>query len=446
MVICIKPNELQIMNTIKLKPNLPSKLVTGISKTTTLGESILNGIIGDYLHHTSNGLSIDMQFFRNGQPLHLGKEKLKQYDSNLSPKICILIHGLLNNETTWNFADLDDVNYGTLLQNDFNYTPFYLRYNTGMHISENGKLLSQLMETLINEYPIEVEEILIIAHSMGGLVARSACHYAPVQGEAWINKISKLIFIGTPHLGAPLEKFGNVVTYLLKKIPVSYTRVSGDIINLRSSGIKDLRFGYLTDDDWKSHHPDQLLKNNKSTVPLLKHADYFLITGTVSEKSESIANQWFGDALVLKASATGISKNKHHIPFNLKNHKEFTGIVHQKLVNQSVVYEQIRSWVSKRKKLLKPDPTAEFRFMRSKKEDYFLKINKDKKSKLDGLKILSADVFTESITKLEELNRSRLAYKILNHIPVLNVFSREIENTQVQVVSKILKGIKSIVK
>ena len=84
--------------------------------------------------------------------------------------------------------------------------------------------------------------------------------------------------------------------------------------------------------------------------------------------------------------------------------------------------------------------------MRSKKEDYFLKINKDKKSKLDGLKILSADVFTESITKLEELNRSRLAYKILNHIPVLNVFSREIENTQVQVVSKILKGIKSIVK
>lgn len=442
MSITIK---LEIMATDQYKQKNKSKTVVTLRKGLQVGESILNGIVGDYLSGSSNGLSIDMQFFRHGQPLVLDKGFPEKYDAPLSPKICILVHGLLNNETTWNYRESDEINYGSLLQNDLNYTPFYVRYNTGIHISENGKLLSQLIASLIAVYPVRVKEIVMIAHSMGGLVVRSACHYAPLQGADWYLQVSKLIFMGTPHLGAPLEKFGNAVTYLLKKLPVSYTKLTGDIINLRSAGIKDLRYGYLTDEDWEGHHPDQLLKNNKTIVPLLEHVEYFLVTGTLTKDPQSLASQWFGDVMVLKSSATGHSRNKHHLDFNLKNHKEFAGVAHQKLVNHPEVYDQIRSWMSKKSKTTGFSPSDTTLNINKRKSSHFPKVSDNKKSKLSGIKTLSADAFKHSISKLEELNESRITYKILNHIPLVNIFSKEIENTQVQLTSQMLRSLKKLV-
>ena len=423
-----------------------SSVVSAVKNSARFGEGILNGVIGDHLQKTSNGLSIDMQFYKEESPLLLTTESLLFHYPKISNKIIILVHGLVNDETIWNFPKQAQTNYGSLLQNDLDYTPFYVRYNTGIHISENGKLLSQLIKLLLKIYPIEIKDIVIIAHSMGGLVTRSACYYAPLQGADWIDKISRIFFLGTPHLGAPLEKFGNVLTHILKKIPISYTKVTGDIINLRSAGIKDLRYGYLTDEDWQNYHPDELLKNNKVVVPLLQDASYFLITGTLTEDSDDLINQWFGDALVRKESSIGRAVNRHHLAFNLKNHKEFAGFQHHKLVNSPLVYVQIRYWMSSKYKLKKLKSSETSCIVTSENIHYFPTKPVIKISKLKGVSALAKEGITEGLSKLEELNRRRLAYKILNHIPLVNVFSKEIENVQVGITEKMLRMAKSLVE
>lgn len=143
-----------------------------------------------------------MDFNKNNKRIELSSEGLKEYfgKSKVSSKICILIHGLTNNETIWSFSDGSD--YGSLLKKDLDYNPFYLRYNTGLHISENGKLFSEKMQQLVDNYPVELEEITLIAHSMGGLVTHSACYYALLEGFSWTKKSEKYFLLATPHFGS----------------------------------------------------------------------------------------------------------------------------------------------------------------------------------------------------------------------------------------------------
>lgn len=415
-----------------------------LQNAAQIGQGILNGVVGDYLDTTENGLSIQMMFIKNGKGLALNHDELLNYDTHLSNRICILIHGLTSDETTWNYADGQE-NYGDLLQKNFGYTPFFLRYNTGKHISENGKTFSKLIETLIHNYPLDVEEIVVIGHSMGGLVLRSACYYAESDQLLWHKRLSKIIFLGTPHLGAPLEKFGNVLSYLLKKIPVSYSKISGDIINVRSAGIKDLRFGYLTDEDWKNKNPDELLKNNKVRVPLLDHVKYYIITGSIHKNPVHPVNEWFGDALVLKKSATGKGRNKHYIPFDLNNHSSFEGLTHNKLTHHHGVFEQINQWVSETN-LSEKLPSENFKSTTSDLKRFEIESTQlINQSKMKGLLSLSRAVLKGGIIKLEELNESRISYKILNQIPLINFFSKSIEEQQVKYSGILLRNIKDLV-
>ena len=403
-----------------LKPtelNANKNILSTLKKGANLSVGLLNGIVGDFLDKDNNGLAVQMQFYANEKPFTISKENIETVHKKISSKVCILIHGLTNDETIWNFANTDKQNYGTYLQNDFDYTPFYIRYNTGLHISENGKQFSQLIENLVQNYPVDIDEIVIIAHSMGGLVTRSACYYAPLQNAHWTEKISKLFFIGTPHLGAPLEKFGNALTHLLKTIPVSYTKIAGDVINLRSAGIKDLRYGYLTDEDWKEQHPDELLKNNKKVIPLLDDVDYYLITGTLTEDSD--------------------------LPFDLNNHKEFAGLAHLKLVDSMDVYEQIKVWIPQKSSIKKPSHT---KTIIPYNETYFPKENMHSKNKLNSVLDLTRTGLIGSIDKLETIQKSNLTYKILNQIPVVNVFSKEIENIHNSISKTVLKSSKTVLK
>ncbi|MGK0289873.1 MAG: triacylglycerol lipase [bacterium] len=322
-----------------------NKICKQFKRSADLGVGVLNGVFGDYLDEQDNDLAVPMQFRYRYHRVELTTESLQNAYSNITPKVCILIHGLTNHETIWEFDKDKEKTYGSFLQKDLGYTPIYVRYNSGLHISKNGENFSNILEELLSVYPIPIEEIVIIGHSMGGLVTRSACHQGKEQNREWIQKVKKMFFLGVPHLGAPLEKFGNVVTTILKTVPRPYTKLAGDVLNLRSSGIKDLRFGYLEHDNWEGKNPDELLTNHKTEVPLLESADHYIITGTLTEDPDHIITQWFGDALVRKNSATGKSKHeKHHIPFTPDHHKEFLKIGHLKLTHSLLVYEQIKTW------------------------------------------------------------------------------------------------------
>ena len=311
------------------------------------GVSIINGVVGDKLHNTS--LGIDMGFYYQNKRLDLDKnsllERYASFNTVPSPKICILIHGVTDNETTWTMPNKSD--YGSLLEQDFQYTPFYLRYNSGLHISENGKALAAILEKLFQNHPIEIEEICIIAHSMGGLVAHSACHYAQENGLEWSKKLKQVFLLATPHLGSFLEKFANLTTNILEKVPNWHTRLVGKVINLRSAGIKDLRYGYLTEADWINQDPDRLFKNNKKPLPKLSNAAYYVISARLTEKEKHWISRLFGDILVSTKSATARSKNTAEFNFDSDNHFELAKTYHFQLQASEKVYEQIKSFMQR---------------------------------------------------------------------------------------------------
>lgn len=304
--------------------------------------SMLNGAIGDKLQNTP--LGIEMNFYAEGNLVALDKESLlaryAQPDSVISTKICVLIHGLTHNETAWEFADKSD--YGSLLAQDLQYTPFYLRYNTGLHISNNGKELAAILEELYQHYPVEIEEICIIAHSMGGLVTHSACHYAQENGFEWTKKIKNIFLLATPHLGSYLERLANVVTSILEQVPNWQTRLVGKAINLRSAGIKDLRFGYIREDDWKDKNPDQFLQNDKVPAQKLSGVSYYVISGRLTEDEKHCISQLFGDILVSTQSAGANSTNEAEFNFPPENHYQFANTHHIELSNTIKVYECIK--------------------------------------------------------------------------------------------------------
>jgi triacylglycerol lipase len=316
-----------------------------LKKVAAQGVSVLNGVVGDKLHNTPFG--IEMNFYDKNKPIILDKntltERFAEQNTLPTPKICILIHGLTDNETTWAFPDKSD--YGSLLKEDLGYTPFYLRYNTGLHISDNGQVLADILEKLYQNYPIEIEEICIVAHSMGGLVAHSACFYAQKLGLTWTNQLKHIFLLATPHLGSFLEKFANLTTNILEKVPNWHTRLVGKVLNLRSAGIKDLRFGYLTETDWKDQDADRLLRNNKTPPPLISGTSYYVISGRMTEKDKHWVSQLFGDILVRSSSAMARSNNADEFNFPAENHFEFAKTYHHELSARSDVYEKIRSWI-----------------------------------------------------------------------------------------------------
>ncbi len=325
---------------------MSNKSIYKVKRVADYSISILNGVIGDRLQNTP--LSIEMSFYLNNKPIILEKENIATIygDSNiaLTSKICLLIHGVTDNERTWTMPDSSD--YGRLLAQDFGYTPFYLRYNTGLHISDNGKLLAAILEKLTENYPIDIKEMCIIAHSMGGLITHSACHLAQEQNLVWIQSLKQIFLLATPHLGSFLERFANLTTNILEKVPNWHTRLVGKVLNLRSAGIKDMRFGYLTEEDWKNEDADKLLKNNKKPPKLLKNVAYYVISGRLTLEEKHWITHLFGDILVTTNSAAAQSKNASEFNFPLENHVQMPKMYHFQLQNSPKVYQQLTKWLT----------------------------------------------------------------------------------------------------
>ena len=164
--------------------------------------AVLNGVLGDYLAETKTPLAVEMQLRADGQPLELATEALRAALPDAGGKLLILIHGSCMNDRQWQRLGHD---HGAALARDLGYTPIYVNYNSGLHVSANGRALDARLERLVAAWPSPIDELVLLGHSMGGLVARSACHYADARdAHGWRTKLSKLICLGTPHHGAPL--------------------------------------------------------------------------------------------------------------------------------------------------------------------------------------------------------------------------------------------------
>jgi hypothetical protein len=300
----------------------------------------LNGVLGDYLVATENPLAIPMRLRREGRPLVLATASLAAAIPHGGGKLAVLVHGLCLNDLHWNRAGHD---HGAVLARALGYTPLYLHYNTGLHTSTNGRTLAGLLETLLRQWPQPVDDLVILAHSMGGLVARSACHYAAAAGHDWPRRLTKLAFLGTPHHGAPLERGGNWVNVILDATP--YAAPFARLGKLRSAGITDLRYGNVLDEHWQGRDRFAHARDARRPVPLPKGVRSFAIAATTGKQRGDLRDRLLGDGLVPVASALGRHDDLHRaLGFPRSRQWIGYGMGHLDLLAGPAVSDRIVRW------------------------------------------------------------------------------------------------------
>ena len=305
----------------------------------------LSGLHGDLLHRDGNALAMETTLRKRRRDVAVDRSGLAEAFPEATSRLVVFVHGLCGTEETWWMFGDKSSPYGSRLQRDLRFTALYVRYNTGLHISENGRRLSQLLAGVVDSWPVAVSEIVLVGHSMGGLVARSACHYGERSEEVWVRDVRHVFCLGSPHLGAPLEKAANAAGWVLGRLPE--TRPLARIINGRSEGIKDLRFGYLVDEDWRDRDPDALLKNNRHHIPFLETANHYFVAATLTRDPRHPVGHLVGDLLVRFPSAAGQGARGQRIPFHIDNGHHAGGLTHFHVLNDPGVYRQIHAWLKR---------------------------------------------------------------------------------------------------
>ncbi|MDZ7651501.1 MAG: alpha/beta hydrolase [Burkholderiaceae bacterium] len=341
----------------------------------------LNGVLGDYLEQTANPLAIKMALRRDGLPLVLTREALLAAIEAPGPRIVVMVHGLCMSDLQWQrgviararsvaadavtsaLADtLTDPagpphDHGAALARDLGASVLYLHYNSGLHVSTNGQAFAAQLEALVAAWPVAIERLVIVGFSMGGLLARSALHYGTAAGHAWPRHLQAMVFLGTPHHGAPLERGGHWIDQLLES--TSYTAPFARLGRVRSAGITDLRHGSALDEDW--HGRDRFAHGHDTRRPLPLPPDvacYAVAASAAHAKANRPAVEpvrahgeravvFPGDGLVPVASALG----RHDDPrlalaFDPSRAAIAWDCGHLDLLSSAAVYKQLRCWLA----------------------------------------------------------------------------------------------------
>ena len=303
----------------------------------------LNGIYGDELTNRDNGFALSMQIRKKGRPVEVTPDGVATAFPKATGRIAVFTHGWCMTERSWWRPPRTGETlrpYGKRLRKDLGFTPIFVRYNSGHHISQNGRALADLIDQVHALWPVPVEEVTLIGHSMGGLVARSACHYGLEQEHPWTDRVRHVVCLGSPHLGADLEKGVNAASWALSKLPE--TRGIATFLNARSSGVKDLRYGALLDEDWRDCDPDEFLQDRCREVPFLPDAVYHFVSTTAAPRALGLL---MGDHLVRPRSASGRGRGRR-IPFEAAHGLTLTGLNHFDLLNHPLVYDKLLVWLS----------------------------------------------------------------------------------------------------
>jgi pimeloyl-ACP methyl ester carboxylesterase len=290
-----------------------------------------NGLFGDYLAETNNPLAIQMSLRAadksSGIAIPIQRDGLRALlaranSAGNGSKLLIMVHGLCMNDLQWR---RDGHDHGELLGANKRATVLYLHYNTGLHIADNGLQFSNLLEALFQEWPVPPKDITIIGHSMGGLVARGACEVARRTKQTWLKRLKALVFLGTPHRGAPLERAGRGVDLLLGASP--YTAPFARIGLTRSAGIQDLRHGRCIDPS--PMHGHALLPAGVAC---------FAIAASRQRPPTSAGVGRHGDGLVPIASALAL-------PLPTSHQAIFYEMNHFDLLSSRAVCDRIGRWL-----------------------------------------------------------------------------------------------------
>lgn len=294
--------------------------------------SALNGVFGDHLAATGNPLAIPMQLRSDGIALALDRRSLQATFAPPSGRLLVLVHGLCMSDQQWRRQYHD---HGESLAQDLGFTPLYLRYNSGRPVTDNGREFAALLETLVDQWPVAIDELVILCHSMGGLVSRSACWWAQETRHRWPARLNKLVFLGTPHFGAPLERLGTGLDFILGISP--YSAPIGRIGKARSAGIRDLREGNIGDGTTAA-------AERPAGFPA--HTQCYAIAASTRAVPPAKTALDPGDGLVPLKSALGEhSDTARSLPIPVTRQAVFRGLNHFELLDDQRVYQRLLRWL-----------------------------------------------------------------------------------------------------
>lgn len=300
----------------------------------------INGLWGDHLADQASALDLGMALRADGASIPTTSSGLATAHPAAGSRLAVFVHGLCENEAYWwsdadAWAPDDPPTHGHRLQRDLGFTPVFVRYNTGRRVSVSGGDLDDLLTAVHDHWPVPVDEIALVGHSMGGLVARSAVHRASTRDAAWAGRVRDVVCLGTPHHGAPLEKAVNAGAWALGWAGES--RPFAAILNRRSLGVKDLRYGNVRDQDWRDHDPDALLTDTRTTHGIVPGVGYHVFGASVTRGP---VGRVLGDGFVRTGSATGRHRRRS-IAFNTTISLD-QPMHHFSLLNHPAAYDAIR--------------------------------------------------------------------------------------------------------
>jgi pimeloyl-ACP methyl ester carboxylesterase len=300
----------------------------------------LNGVVGDLLAEKHSPLAISMCFRVQGKEVTVSPSALRQAFPNAKANLLVMVHGSSMNDLQWRWGTHD---LGEVLATHTNSTVLWLHYNSGLHISTNGRQLAHLLEQLTKSWPVSVKGLTLVGHSMGGLVMRSACHFAQRHKLHWLSTLRAGAFLGTPHFGAPLERMGRVVDFALGALPT--TRAFARLGKIRSAGVGDLALGSLSDEDWQNGR-----KTRRVWIPLPAGVNWFVAAAVLGKRSlkgkARAAAHLIGDGLVPLASALGL-EGAHGENLGVDASNRWVGyqLTHVELLKSRRLASKLKTWL-----------------------------------------------------------------------------------------------------
>ncbi|MCU0268619.1 MAG: hypothetical protein MUF83_08220 [Acidimicrobiales bacterium] len=308
---------------------------------------VLNGFAGDRLHRVASPLAFELSLRHEGRTID--PDRLGEALPTAGGDVVVFLHGLVETDRSWTWGSeryhgRPGVSFGSRLADDLGMTPLYVRYNTGRRVGENGAELDQLLEAVVGAWPVPVERLTLVGHSMGGLVVRSALHRGEARGAAWTDSVRQAVYLGTPHLGAPLARGVHHLGQALGSLPE--TRPFARVLHRPGTGIDDLRHGTVWAGDDEGD-PDRWFVGDLHELPLAASCRHNALAVCLSERPESLSGRLVGDLLVETTSATGRGRGDRRIAFDPQDCAAVGGLSHFALLNHPTVYDQLLAWLAR---------------------------------------------------------------------------------------------------
>jgi pimeloyl-ACP methyl ester carboxylesterase len=292
---------------------------------------LAHGMFGTRFPTPGRGSCDEMTVRSERRPVRLDQRSLAQAFPEATGSLVIFLHGLVETERCWFRGAGRAVDFGARLANDLGTTSVYVRYNSGRHVSENGDDLVALLSRLVAAWPVPVTDIVVIGHSMGGLVARSALYQAEELDAPWYSRVTRLVCLGTPHKGAPLERRTAQLVSLLGKSPL--TSPFSHLLTARSDGIQDLAHGYVHRAQWAAGAGAEWRPKPGSGVGVRR----LFVSATLSRSEGSTWGRFIGDLLVTPVAAGDLTEEADIVWLG--------GLNHFSLLHDTAVYETLLGWL-----------------------------------------------------------------------------------------------------